>query len=127
MIIIGKNVDLTGQKFGKLTVVELLQERKNGKKYYNCLCECGNYIKLRSTDLRNKKRDSCGCDKSAGAPKKIWNWHDKDYTIDKLCKLANRSESSFYNLIKQGWTIDQIVNNKPIHHGMTGTRLYRIY
>lgn len=125
--IIGKNVDLTGQKFGKLTVVELLQERKNGKKYYNCLCECGNYIKLRSTDLRNKKRDSCGCAGRAGAPKKIWKWHNKDYTIDELCNLANRSKGSFYNLIKQGWTIDQIVNNKPIHHGMKGTRLYRIY
>lgn len=62
-----------------------------------------------------------------GRPKKIWVWHDKEYTINELCKISKRSEPSFYNLIKKGWTIDQIVNNKPIHHGMKGTRLYRIY
>lgn len=60
-------------------------------------------------------------------PKKIWMWHGKEYTIDELCKIAKRSEVSFYKLIHDGWTIDQIVNNKPIHHGMKGTRLYRIY
>lgn len=108
-------------------MTELLPERKNGKKVYNCLCECGNYIRLRSVDLLSNKRASCGCDVHIGAPKRLWQWHNKEYTIDDLCKLAKRSAGSFYNLIKKGWTIDQIINNKPVHHGMKGTRLYKIY
>lgn len=62
-----------------------------------------------------------------GRPKKKWTWHDKEYTIDELIKKAGCSEPCFYYRIKNGWTIDQIINNKPIHHHMKGSRLYRIY
>ena len=33
--------DLTGQKFTKL-LVESMNGRKNGKIYWNCICDCGN-------------------------------------------------------------------------------------
>jgi len=36
-----KALDLTGQKFGKLTAIERLPSR-NGKTYWLCKCECGN-------------------------------------------------------------------------------------
>lgn len=68
-----------------------------------------------------------GGDDYLGRPKDIWRWHNKEYTIDELCKIAKRSKASFLRRFKQGWSIDQIVNNRPIHHGMKGTRLYRIY
>lgn len=59
--------------------------------------------------------------------KKLWPWNGKEYTIDELCKLAKRSRRSFDGLIKKGWSIDQIMNNKPIHHGLSGTRLHEIW
>lgn len=33
--------DLTGQKFGKLTVIELTRKDSDGKYIWLCECECG--------------------------------------------------------------------------------------
>lgn len=54
--------DLTGQKFGKLTVLEALEERsKTGHKLYRCLCECGNEIVVQTNLLTTHHTNSCGC------------------------------------------------------------------
>lgn len=54
--------DLTGQKFGKLTVLEATdQKSKDGRRIWKCLCECGN---IKFTTCQNLKRGhctSCGC------------------------------------------------------------------
>lgn len=52
--------DLTGQKFGRLTVSSYAG-RKNGKTYWNCLCECGNTTIANSYALKNGSIVSCGC------------------------------------------------------------------
>ena len=57
-------VDLTGQKFGKLTVIKLAEEKiQNDRALWVCQCECGNIIKIDSHQL--KKRVSCGCVKTS--------------------------------------------------------------
>lgn len=59
-----KAIDLTGQKFGKLTVLRLDHIRKYNKctKYYwLCLCECGNYCISSQNQLSRGKTKSCGC------------------------------------------------------------------
>lgn len=54
--------DLTGQKFGRLTVLEALEERsKTGHKLYKCLCDCGNEIVLQTNQLSTHHTSSCGC------------------------------------------------------------------
>lgn len=58
-------IDLTGQVFGKLKVLELA-EKKNGNIMWRCQCECGNIIETRGTDLRYRKFRSCGCVESRG-------------------------------------------------------------
>jgi len=56
----GSFIDLTGQKFGKLTV--LSYERKNGRTYWLCKCGCvhENITKVRADLLRNGEVKSCG-------------------------------------------------------------------
>lgn len=57
-----KNENLIGQKFNYLTVIALLPERaKNRQKIYKCQCDCGNYINVRSSDLKTGNTKSCGC------------------------------------------------------------------
>lgn len=56
----GKIKDLTGQKFGKLTVLNL-KEVKNRKSYWNCVCDCGNLHVVRSDSLKCGNVKSCGC------------------------------------------------------------------
>lgn len=51
-----KFIDLTGQVFNKLTVLELDKEKtkEKGSSYWKCRCECGNFTTVRTADLRNK-------------------------------------------------------------------------
>jgi hypothetical protein len=60
VIFMGKFIDLTGQKFGRLTVLGL--DRVESKKtYWKCMCECNNEISVRSDQLRRSWTKSCGC------------------------------------------------------------------
>lgn len=60
-------IDITGQKFGKLTVLSEAFRKKNV--YWNCLCECGSATVVIGSNLRNGHTTSCGCNKTDGAIK----------------------------------------------------------
>ncbi len=57
-----KLIDLTGQSFGKWTVVRRFNCRKRGV-YWLCVCECGKEDILSSGTLRSGRNPSCGCQK----------------------------------------------------------------
>lgn len=57
----GKPLDLIGEKYGRLTVIEKLPERKNGNVMWRCRCECGNYDTVSTGELRYGRHTSCGC------------------------------------------------------------------
>ena len=52
--------DLTGQKFGRLTVKEFLY-KQNKYNFWKCVCDCGNEVVVRQNDLRSGHTKSCGC------------------------------------------------------------------
>lgn len=53
--------DLTGLRFGRLTVIEF--SHKDEKRYYCwlCKCDCGNTIIVRGSSLSRSNTKSCGC------------------------------------------------------------------
>ena len=55
-----KKLDLTGQKFGKLTALEPARDAR-GLTAWRCRCECGNETVVRSHDLKSGVTLSCGC------------------------------------------------------------------
>ena len=55
-----KFIDLTNQKFGKLTVI-CRAPNKNGRTMWLCKCDCGNEVEVRSDQLRSGITKSCGC------------------------------------------------------------------
>lgn len=59
----GKFNDLTGQKFGRLTVVSRAENAKNNRARWNCICDCGNpeMVTVEATHLKQGKIKSCGC------------------------------------------------------------------
>lgn len=61
VINIGKFIDLTGQKFGRLTVIERADKTKCGSVKWLCKCDCGNEVVVNGTALRNGGTKSCGC------------------------------------------------------------------
>jgi hypothetical protein len=56
---LGKFIDLTGQRFGKLVVIERVEKDNYGR--WLCKCDCGNTTIARSERLKNGKKQSCGC------------------------------------------------------------------
>ncbi len=53
--------DLKHQKFGKLTVIERLENSKHCQSRWKCLCDCGNYIISTGHRLSKGLKNSCGC------------------------------------------------------------------
>ena len=82
-----KRIDLTGQKFGKLFVIEMLPND-----YCKCICDCGNVATVLGHNLKRGNTQSCGCfvNRSKGETK-----------IQELLKKSNlkfKKEISFTNL-----------------------------
>jgi len=55
-----KKLDLTGQKYHKLTVLEAAPAI-NGRSAWRCQCDCGVIKIVKTEELRNGGTKSCGC------------------------------------------------------------------
>ena len=55
-----KLIDLSGQRFGRLTVLRKA-ESINGKTAWLCKCDCGNECVVVRTNLKSGNTSSCGC------------------------------------------------------------------
>ena len=53
--------DLTGLRFGRLSVIGRAKALPSGNTRYECQCDCGNFSQPSAYDLRNGKTQSCGC------------------------------------------------------------------
>ena len=60
-----KCIDLSGQKFGRLTVVErrenYIDPKGKQRSKWRCECECGNIVDVVGSVLKNGHTKSCGC------------------------------------------------------------------
>lgn len=57
-----KKEDLTGEKFGRLTVIKPTSGRSpNGSVIWECKCSCGNLKHVAAYDLKRGRVKSCGC------------------------------------------------------------------
>lgn len=55
-----KALDLTGKKFGRLTALRRLPNQGR-RTMWECECECGNIVAVRTENLRSGHTTSCGC------------------------------------------------------------------
>ena len=55
------SLNIMGQKFGKLTVIERAENTKAGKTRWLCQYDCGNRKVVTGSDLRSGHTTSCGC------------------------------------------------------------------
>lgn len=53
--------NLTGQRFGRLAVIQPKGKDNQGKTVFVCLCDCGNLHPVTGHELRNGHTRSCGC------------------------------------------------------------------
>jgi len=57
-----KRRDLTGQRFGRLTAVALVERKaSDGSLLWLCLCDCGKEKVLLVANFKHGNTKSCGC------------------------------------------------------------------
>lgn len=56
-----KVIDLDGQRFGRLVVLERMPNKTIGNTIWKCRCDCGNESIVQGGNLRGGKVQSCGC------------------------------------------------------------------
>lgn len=57
----GKSQDLTGKRFGRLTVIALDKTVNRKGCFWKCKCDCGNETTVLASRLNIGKTKSCGC------------------------------------------------------------------
>lgn len=57
----GRVIDLTGNRFGSLTVIEFIGLDKQRNARWKCVCDCGNYSTPAANNLKAGVTTSCGC------------------------------------------------------------------
>ena len=128
-------VDLTGKRFGRLTVIKRVYREGSNLVYWLCKCDCGNKKEVRADSLKNGSTQSCGCYAKELATKHGLSHHplyciynsmkerttnkniaDYKYYGDrgiKVCKEWENDFMEFYNWAidngyKEGLSIDRI-------------------
>ena len=93
--------DLSGEKFGMLTVISRVGSNKYGNALWNCECDCGGFKIVSTSDLKQGRVKSCGCLKSLGekAIAKFLDEHKIDYMREYTfpdCKIVRPMPFDFY-------------------------------
>lgn len=139
--------DLTGKKFGYLTVLKL-DEIKNGMSKWICACDCGNIKSVYGSNLTRGLTKSCGCKKHELVKKanRINLIGQKFGRLTVISFHETESGDTFFNCkcdcgkdvvvrgqdLKRGSTKscgclkkEFVPSNKT--HGMSKTRLFKIW
>ena len=54
-------IDLTGKRFGRLTIIKRIENGKGRVTMYLAQCDCGKFVKVRAGNVTRGKTISCGC------------------------------------------------------------------
>lgn len=96
--------DLTGEQFGRWTVLQCAGRGKHGELQYKCRCECGTERIIRRSSLTSGNSKSCGC-LSKDIAKKLNTSHGATHTrlyriwagiIQRCCNSRKRYEWEKY-------------------------------
>lgn len=112
--------DLTGQRFGKLTVINMTNKRQEKSVVWHCICDCGNETDVPARDLISGNTKSCGCmrSKSYGEEKikTILLTNHIDFVQEYNVPSCNLYRFDFY--LKQ---YNTIIEYDGIQHFQMGT------
>lgn len=102
----GKVIDETGKRYGKLTVIKRVENSKDRKARWLCKCDCGNLTVTTGKFLRNGSCKSCGCHRKEvlkrGAKKNTTHketgtrLYDIWRGVKKRCRLKTNANYKYY-------------------------------
>lgn len=102
--------DITGQRFGRLTVIEPSHKDARGEWHWRCLCDCGNECVATGNKLRTGHTKSCGCFQQESRGKARITHHMADsrlYVIwlNMRARCKNKNNTSYYRYGGRGISI----------------------
>lgn len=142
--------DITGQKYGRLTVLNYAGNDKHGKAMWLCECECGNKCTVYGTSLRRGRTKSCGClnreittkvhiGDTFGRLTVVERLGHKEFHKSKIKQILWKCKCECGNYINVtsdslrsghtrscGCLAHEYHTHGTIKHGLSGTRLYNI-
>lgn len=105
-------LDLVGSKYGKLTVLEFAEKKKDVT-FWFCECECGNQVRISRNNLRSGHAKSCGCLKNRKFNEsKTWQGHG-EISLRTWSHIKNQAadrDIPFEITIENAWEIFQEQN-----------------
>lgn len=96
-------MNLKGQKFGRLTVIQRIKKRSSNHIIWLCRCECGNLKEVIGYNLTTGGTKSCGClqvEANRINPLKHGGWGTKLYAVwvvmKARCYYSNNKAYKYY-------------------------------
>lgn len=94
----GKRIDLTGKKFGRLTVIEFYGLGRWNNALWKCKCDCGKETIVSGRALRSGNTKSCGCYNREQSTNRIVSLNKKHgMTNTRLFRIWSGMHSRCYN------------------------------
>lgn len=115
--LMGKFIDLTGRRFGRLIAMRRIGT-KNLRAYWQCECDCGNHVNVSNTSLIQGHTKSCGCynrEKAIGCNNPNWN---NGSSFEPYCPLFNNELRKRIRLFFENQCV---VCGKPQSENLTTT------
>ena len=88
----GKRLDLTGQRFGRLFVIKVTEQKRGGSYLWKCKCDCGNEVLASVSELNSGNKKSCGCMTKISV---IEYYKDGTYLFNLNDKVTKNNTSGF--------------------------------
>lgn len=94
-----RRIDMTGQRYGRLTAIEL-DRVENGRTFWKCRCDCGNITVVAGGKLRNGSTKSCGCFKLENIRRQR---KQNEYEVIGGCAKVKVGNNSFMLCDTEDW------------------------
>lgn len=92
--------DLSGQRFGRLVVIdrnfEKQEKLKSNDPYWNCICDCGKNCIIKTSKLKSDKSKSCGClSRELTSKKQLKDLSNQEFGYLKvICRNINKKSKT---------------------------------
>lgn len=123
-----KTLEISGQKFGRLTVTERVENNRHGQSQWKCVCDCGNVVIANGHKLVSGHTQSCGCYQKDAARFSNKKHGDSDHRLyDCWSKMkgrcSNPNDKSYIHYGGRGiqvcdeWNRYESFRNWALSHG----------
>ena len=110
----GNRIDITGNIYGRLTVLQYSHTNELGTAYWLCSCTCGGLVARSGSLLRRGSTKSCGCIKPGSRPLNS-GVAKSEQTLFKFFVNKARGRGHTPNLTLEQWR--SLINKPCVYSG----------